>query len=762
MSTEIKKTNCHYCGYLCAFEAHVKDGKVIKLEPDATRYPYDTSVSARCVRWGLNIEKLYDKSRINYPLRRVGKRGSGKFERVSWDEALTDISNKLSKLIKEYGGHTIASCIGGPHAVYWPLHRLMSYVQSPNNMGIGPICWNPRIWMDTMTYGWSIECDLRPGLTGCLILWGTNPAESDNSLFWRNVSEFVRGGGKLIVVDTRLSKTAAKASVWLHPFPGTDIVLAYGLARIIIDEHLCDNDFIDKWCYGFEDFKKAAYSYTLEQVSNITKVSISDMQKAARLYAGDYPSGLLSGRGVDQIGPNTAPLHRVLASLRAITGNVDVPGACCINEAPRFASELELEGSLELSDEAKKHCLNAGALASVEASVNAAAPVDTGVSNQSDCGLQSYSGYALADKRTSKLGKHLPMRYLTSALPARVWNAAINYEPYRVSALIVDAANPLVTYADTNLVMQALEAMELVVVLEFVNTPTAQMADYVLPAAAALEHPCLQAMGGVSDFCYGGAAAIEPQYERREDYQILRDIALRLGDSEKNWPAKNLSEELARMLEPVGMDWDNFCRVGLCGGTPHYLKHEEIDPQTGKMRGFATESGKIELANPFLDSLGANLVGKFQPIDKVHKNLSTDPQAAILITGARKQPYWASSYFEVPKMRARHPKPLLEMSQNTADKLGVRQDDEVLISRLDTPDIEVTQYVNIVKMLDGVVSAEYGWWFPEELEGFPNFSGLFKSNINLLTRGFVEGKQEPLIGTWIYNGIPCRVRKKEC
>ena len=281
MSTEIKKTNCHYCGYLCAFEAHVKDGKVIKLEPDATRYPYDTSVSARCVRWGLNIEKLYDKSRINYPLRRVGKRGSGKFERVSWDEALTDISNKLSKLIKEYGGHTIASCIGGPHAVYWPLHRLMSYVQSPNNMGIGPICWNPRIWMDTMTYGWSIECDLRPGLTGCLILWGTNPAESDNSLFWRNVSEFVRGGGKLIVVDTRLSKTAAKASVWLHPFPGTDIVLAYGLARIIIDEHLCDNDFIDKWCYGFEDFKKAAYSYTLEQVSNITKVSISDMQKAA-------------------------------------------------------------------------------------------------------------------------------------------------------------------------------------------------------------------------------------------------------------------------------------------------------------------------------------------------------------------------------------------------------------------------------------------------------------------------------------------------
>ena len=738
MTTETRKTNCHYCGYLCAFDATVEDGKVVALEPDATRYPYDTSVAKRCVRWPLNLSKLYDEeTRVNYPLKRVGKRGSGQWERVSWDEALGDIATRLRALADEYGGWTVASCIGGPHAVYWPLHRLMTYLESPNNMGIGPICWNPRIWMDTMTYGWSIECDFRPDLTQCLVLWGTNPAESDNSLFWSNISGYVRDGGKLIVVDTRLSMTAARATIWLAPYPGTDTVLAYALARVIIEEGLCDEAFVRDWCAGFEEFSQAACARTLEEASEITAVSVEDIRRAARLFATSSPAGLLSGRGVDQIGPNTAPLHRVLAALRAITGNVDVPGAMKLNEAPTFLSELELEGSLELSEAAKAHGLN-----------------------EPDCGLQSYAGYAKADALTGKLGLHLPMRYLTSALPVRVWEAAVTGQPYRVSALIVDGANPLVTYADTLLVKRALEAMELVVVLEFVMTPTAQMADYVLPAAAALEHPCFQAMGGVEDFCYGGPRAVEPQFERREDYVILRELALRLGDAEEHWPARDLTEELARTIAPAGMSWDRFTTVGLAGQGSGYFKHEQVDPATGKPRGFATESGKVELANPFLERLGAGLTSEFFPVPGVHVDRDESEGCVTLITGARKQPYWASSYFEVPDMRRRHPLPTVEMSEATAERLGLAEGDEVLISRQDTPDVEVLQYVHIANMVDGVASAEYGWWYPERKPGAPDYSGCFASNINLLTRGETGMAPEPLIGTWIYNGIPCRIRKK--
>ncbi len=740
MAIEIRKTNCHYCGYLCAFDATVEDGSVTELTPDPTRYPYDASTSKRCRRWKLNLSKLYDEDvRVNYPMRRVGERGSGKFERVSWDTALDEISAKLKQLVDEYGPWTLASAIGGPHAVYWPLHRFMNLLGSPNNMGIGPICWNPRIWMDTMTYGWSIEVNFDPSLTGCLILWGTNPAESDNSLFWRTISQYVKGGGNLIVVDTRLSVTAAHATVWLHPYPGTDTVLAYALARVIIDNGWIDEEFVRDWCSGFEEFSAAAHERSLEEASEITHIAVDDIVEAARLFATNPPAGLLSGRGVDQIGPNTAPLHRVLASLRAITGNVDVPGACRLNTAPSFLSELELEGSDRLSGESRAHGLN-----------------------EPDCGLQSWAGWERACKLTGKLDRYLPARYLTSALPVRVWKAAVTDEPYRISAIICDGANPLVTYADTKLVLEAFKRMDLVVVLEYLMSPTAQMADYVLPAAGAIERPAFQAMGGVEDFCYGGPRAVEPPFERKEDYEILRALALRMGQSEEDWPAKDLTEELARTIAPTGMSWENFKISGIAGGSPQFYKHLITNPETGEPQGFATTSGKIELGNSFLESLGAGYVPGWFPVPGVHDDSVLEEEGCVtLITGARKQPYWASSYFEVPSFRKAHPKPTVEMSAATAARLGLEEGDACLISRKDTPDIEILQYVTISDIVDGVASAEYGWWYPEEEKGLPGLSGCFTSNVNLLTRGTVDMTPEPLIGTWIYNGIPCRIRRKD-
>ena len=698
----------------------------------------------------MNIDKLYDEERVNYPLRRVGERGSGKFERVSWDEAIQDISTRLKALIAEHGPWTVASAIGGPHTVYWPLHRFMNLLGSPNNMGIGPICWNPRIWMDTMTYGWSIEIDFRPDETGCLILWGTNPAQSDNSMFWNSISSYAKAGGKLIVVDPRLSTSARHATLWLHPYPGTDTVLAYAMARVLIEDGLCDSTFIDEWCYGFEEFSQAACACSLEEASVITGCSVEDIRAAAHLFGENTPAALISGRGVDQIGPNVAPLHRVLASLRALVGCVDVQGGCCINQYPRFMGELELEMSSMLPMESREHGLN------------------------EDKGLQSYTGYAKVWPRLATHQRYLPMRYLTSALPARVWEAAITGEPYRVTALFCNAANPMVTYADTALVKEALEHMELVVDLNYLITPTGQMADYILPAASAVERPAFQAQGGVSDFCYGGPAAVSPLYERKEDYQIFRELGLAMGQDPQLWPAENLTEELSRVVGRVDMDWETFETVGIAAGPAVYSKQLFANPETGEEMGFATESGKIELANPFLESLGAGRVAQWFPVPGVHQPIEGQQgregevpgawrpagDCVTLITGARKQPYWASCYFEVEGFRKAHPLPTVEMSAATAQRLGLAEGDECLISRVDTPDVDIVQYVHVTDMVDGVASAEYGWWYPEKDMGSPGFSGCFENNVNLLTRGTVDMEPEPLIGTWIYNGIPCRIRKK--
>ena len=129
-----RPTNCQFCGYGCALLARVENGRVIAVRPDEDRYPFGMGVMGRCRRWPTNVQMLDAPDRLNYPLRRVGDRGSGRWEEVSWDEALRDIASRLEQLRDEHGPGTLASAIGGPHASYWPLHRFMNLFGSPNTV----------------------------------------------------------------------------------------------------------------------------------------------------------------------------------------------------------------------------------------------------------------------------------------------------------------------------------------------------------------------------------------------------------------------------------------------------------------------------------------------------------------------------------------------------------------------------------------------------------------------------------------------------
>ena len=448
-AVEERPSNCQYCGYDCAVIATVEDGRVTGLRPDPARYPYGSQVMAACRRWPMNVAALDAPDRVNWPLRRVGERGSGKWERVSWEVALDDIAERLAALAAESGPETLASAIGGPHASFWPLHRFMNLFGSPNNMGIGQICWNPRVWMDMATFGWSVEADIVPGLTECLVLWGTNPAQSDNSAFWQHIRAYAAGGGALVVVDPRRTEAAAIADVWLPVRPGTDAVLALGLLNVIIGEELYDASFVDAWCSGFDELARAVAPLAPEAVAVTCGVSADDIRRAARLFSGGRASALVSGRGIDQIGAAVAPTHRALCCLRAITGNVDKPGACVLAEAPDFVSEL----AMEMSDAMPASC-RAAALSSYRTP------------------LQSYAGYDALRALTERLGRTPPMRYLTSAHPDLVLRAMEEGRPYPIRALVVQATNPLLTYGDTARVRRALSALDLLVVLEYRLTPT--------------------------------------------------------------------------------------------------------------------------------------------------------------------------------------------------------------------------------------------------------------------------------------------------
>ncbi|HZK43298.1 MAG TPA: molybdopterin-dependent oxidoreductase [Syntrophomonadaceae bacterium] len=720
----IVETNCSFCGYQCALLATVEAGRVIKVQPDNKRFPYNNEIMKGCKRWPMIMEVMDHPQRINYPLKRIGERGSGRWQRINWEQALSEIADKLGKLKEEFGPETLATSIGAPHTTYWPLHRFMSLFGSPNNMGIGQICWNPGIWVNTLTYGWPIGMELSHDYTEAAMLWGINPAESDNSLFWDTIQKYKRQGKPLIVVDPRYTKTAEQATLWLGLKPGTDPVLVLGLIHVIIKENIYHHQFVEKWCHGFDKLVEHIVPYTPTYVEGITGVNADKISRAARLFAENSPGCIYNGRGIDQLGTNTFPTHRGLAILRAITGNVDVPGASHLAEMPDYIPELDLE----LSD----------AFTTTEP-----------VSISPKLLLQSYQGYAKTRELTMKHNKRLPMRYLTSAHPEKVWQAMITGNPYPIRSLIVMGSNPLLTQANTKLVYQALKELDLLVVLELVETPTAMLADYVLPSAGVLEVPLIETNAGITNIAYGGKQAVEPYYERRPDYYFWRELGIRLGQEEK-WPWKNYEDALAGSLDPLGINWEKFCETGLYFQENSYYKHEKTN-EKGVPIGFATVSGKIELYSEFLKEIDAD------PLPQPKSLLSDDNYPLTLITGARYHPYYASSYHQIAYFRRLHPEPIVEMSEKTASSLSLLEGDKIY---LETKNGRALFQTKITSMVDQVVSVEYGWWHPE-LEAYePELGGIWRSNANLLTAGEDESSDHNLIGTWTYNGIPCRAVKE--
>jgi len=714
------KANCRFCGYQCGLTATVVEGRVVAVKPDPTQYPGDARIQGGCHRWRLVPEFMDHPKRVNYPLKRVGERGSGKWQRVGWEEALGEIAGKLARLKESFGPETLATCIGGPHAVFWPLHRFMTLFGSPNNVGIGQICWNPGTLINSVTYGWTIDNELDPGLTNCAILWGVNQAESDNSLLWSRIVAYADTGKPLVVIDPRRTRTAERATHWLAPRPGSDAVLALGLLQVVVSEGLYDAQFVRDWCHGFEKLARHVAWYTPEYVQAATGIKAETVAEVARLFARQSPSAIFSGRGIDQIGANSVPTHHAIACLRALTGNLDLKGASHITEMPDFVPELDLELSDQLPERAREKQLGAPK-------------------------LQSYDAYRRIRRLTLKHGKRLPMRYLTSAQPNLVWRAMLTGRPYPIRALIVMATNPLLTQADSGLLYEALKSLDLLVVLELFQTPTSALADYVLPSAGVLERALFETKAGTSNLIYGGAKAVEPYYERRCDFYFWRDLG-RLMGQEEQWPWESFEESLEATLAPTGVSWETFSRFGLYSLPEEYGKHLRVDPATGSRAGFATTTGKVELYSELLAQVGAPPL----PSPQVQHPPGGDFPLQ-LITGARYQPYYASSFRQFEGLRALHPEPWAEVAATTARKLGLKDDSAVWVA---TRRGKARFRLKVSEMCEETVSLEYGWWYPELPLAGSDPGGLFRSNANVLTDADYE-TCDPLVGTATYNGIPC-------
>ncbi len=722
---ETRRSYCGLCHPRCGILLHMKEGKVVQVTGDPD---HPVTRGLICERGLLMPEHIHHPDRINYPLKRKGKRGEGKWERISWDQALDETAEKLSRLRDEYGPETLAFTHGTSRTHHWDSRRFYNLFGSPNICGAANICMCPSYATEYATYGGMARGDVRNAR--CVVIWGRSPAKSSPVQSYPALQHAREQGAKIIVIDPRRIPETEMADMWLQIRPGTDLALMLAWINLIISEDLYDREFVDKWTTGFEELKKAVQKYTPQKVAQITWLSVDQIKESARLYARTSPAVIPYGYGLDKQGVNSNQCARARAILRALTGNLEVPGGEIFSQSPetgKLRGEFDLVASEAISPEQRAKQL----------------------------GADTYPFFGFPGwERNVKNNKKLPSGYVGAPSMYRtctahlrdVFNAAITGRPYPVRAMLSVANNPLLAFPDTRLTFEALKAVDLYVVMEYYMTPSAALADYIFPSATTVEQPQLWTTGG---FCMTCPPGIEPLYERRDTYQFYKGLGLRLGQ-ENDWPWKDLEEAYDYVLEPAGVTFKELNKTYGFFGRREYKRYEKY--------GFGTPSGKVELYSSIFEELGCDPLPEYkEPLwsPEGSPDLAED-YPFILITGSRFMPMYHSEQRQFESARERVPDPLAWMHPDAAGALGLEENQWVKVS---SPKGSIRMRLKFSTIMHPrMVDVQHGWWFPERKEEKPELFGVFESNANMLCPVDAE-HCSPEIGSWPHSALLCRVEK---
>jgi anaerobic selenocysteine-containing dehydrogenase len=690
------------CHGVCQVLVHLEGDRVVKVtgDPDSP-----TSRGYICPKGAASPDLLYHPDRLLYPLRRVGGRGEKKWERISWEEALDGMAARLTAIKEESGPEYFAmqQGTGRPYTGYTT--RFANAFGTPNFTGVAHLCYLPRWLVSLYTLGQLPICDIYgfgDEYPSCVVLWGCDITRSGASdgMCGGMFQRALRRAKKVIVVDPRRIAAAEKADHWLQLRPGTDGALALAMINTIISEGLVDRDFVDGYTVGYERLVEHVRTFTPEWAAPITRLDPGEIRAAARTYAATSPACIQWGNAVDMSACN-AQTARSLLILRALTGNIDRPGGDVLWVPPAGVKQRSVFMNLEVP------------------------------------GLQfrppEVAGRALDAER-------YPVCPITH--PPTFWRSIVEGDPYRIRAMWIVGSNPLLTMSNPRQTEKALGMLEYLVVSDFFLTPTAELADLVLPAATWLEQEDVVNLHKI--WCVLARVKVAQEGEARDDREVIFDLAHRLGLWEA-FPWESWREHLDWALEDTGMNFEEFCSRGILRGEMRYHKYRE--------QGFATASGKFEIYASAMEAMGAPPLPVYR--EPPMSPLST-PEVAreyplILTTGAKIREFFHSEGRQISSLREKHPDPLAEIHPETAASLGIEDGDWVWV---ETPQDRVKMRARLWEgIAPDVVSAEHGWWFPEdEAPGH----GWHRSNVNLL---FGEMEYDPDSGSECLRSWLCRIQK---
>jgi anaerobic selenocysteine-containing dehydrogenase len=696
-SDKVIRSTCGICHIGCGVLVQIDQGKVVKIEGDPES---PLNHGQLCPKGLASQEYLYHPQRLGYPLKRAGKRGEGKWKRISWEEALITIADALARVRDQNGPLSVAFMRGGAKGLQDDyLTRFANAFGSPNLTGVAHVCAIPRRNASQLTYGFPTAPDLDHPPT-CIMIWGMNGQETLHFVH-RRVMDAVAKGAKTIVIDPQKTKESEQADLWVKPRPGSDLALALGVLNVILEENLYDASFVEKWTIGFDQIKDHLRSYSPENVAEITWVSPETVRKIARVYATSKPACILWGNAIDQ-GVNSFQTARAVCILRAITGNLEVPGGELRWISPpilgRGSSAFGLHD--RIPPEVRRQRVTAGE------------------------DLLPISLYALAQG---------------------AFEAMTSGDPYPIKAAFIQGCNALLTHSHGHHIYQALNNLDFLAVSEMFMTPTAALADIVLPVATYLEFDSL-----VEPLHFMPVVLVQQKVvrvdERRSDYEILRDLAVRLEIGADFWEEE--TEALDFLLSPAGMTFEEFRKVGYLTGTKQY--------RTYLSKGFPTRSGKVEFFSDQLREWGFDSLPDYKEPPETPK---TSPDLLndypLIMTSGRCTHYRHSGGRQIGSLRKSHPEPLAHIHPETAQAYGIREGEWM---EIETKRGRIRQRAALTSDIDPrVVLVEFGWWYPEDAAS--ELYGWSKSNVNILT-----DDQPPFnceMGSTNLRGILCKVSKAE-
>lgn len=624
-NTELKYSVCDMCLNKCGLIARVEDGVVKKLDPNPK---FLKSRGMLCAKGNAGIRQLYDPDRLKYPLLRTGKRGEGKWQRISWGQALEHAAKNLNKIAEKYSRCGVLFTPGSDLQSTF-VHRFAEVFGSYNVCTHESSCLLSRNRAYLDTFGEVPSADVL--YSRYIITTGANPFEAIITPDSIDLMTARKNGCRLVVLDPRYTKTAAMADEWYPVKPGSDMAFFLSLANVITSEKLYDPKFAEEKLHGLEELTEHVKQYTPGWAAKECDIPAEAITRIARELAKAAPASMVyPGRRTSDY-TNSTQVRRAMAIVNALLGNWDQPGGLTAARKVNIKS-VQLPEAPFYDDN----------------------PEDR---------IDSGKAHMLFEEEGSF--KHMR-------------DGIIAQEPYPVKGWLVYKYNPLQTVANRNKTLEMIDRLDFMMTVDITMSDTAWMSDLVLPAPSYLERqdPASALQGSSACACVVTRDPVVPElFESKPAFWILKELAKKMD-----------------LGEYFDFDLDSYRKEQLSTmpAAPKALAEDGVYYNPGQLYGayegkvFRTRSKKIELYNSRYEDLGVDPMPVYRPPREV-------PEDRFRMVVGRNAYFTHATNHNNILLYELMPENGLWIHPVSASKLGIKDGDRVVVkSRVGKTELKAT------------------------------------------------------------------------